>query len=63
MTDKKIYCLEYQVHCLSCDDVYWETPKTSEICPTCGNPDKNWTVYLELENYHYNCRERSAEHE
>ena len=54
MTNKKIYCLEYQVHCLSCDDVYWETPETSEICPTCQNPDKNWTVYLEPESNYYN---------
>lgn len=41
-----------QVHCLSCDDVYWETPETEEVCPTCGNTDKNETVYLMPENFH-----------
>ena len=31
-----------QVHCLKCDHAYLE----AEVCPKCGNTDKQETVYL-----------------
>ena len=37
------------VHCLKCDDIYLETDPPVEVCPNCGNADKQKTVYLEKE--------------
>lgn len=37
------------VHCLKCDDVYRETEPPIEVCPNCGNKDKEQTVYLQGE--------------
>jgi Zn finger protein HypA/HybF involved in hydrogenase expression len=36
-----------EVHCLQCDGVYPEKAPIVEECPTCGNPDKMRTVYLQ----------------
>tara|TARA_R100000315_G_C5174378_1_gene100809 strand:- start:131 stop:466 length:336 start_codon:yes stop_codon:yes gene_type:complete len=37
------------VHCLKCDEVYRETEPPVKECPSCGNTDKNKTVYLQGE--------------
>ena len=37
------------VHCLKCDDIYLETDPPVEVCPHCGNPDKQKTVYFQGE--------------
>ena len=49
---KKVWEERYEkltVHCLACDDVYRETDPPIEVCPNCGNKDKEQTVYLQGE--------------
>ena len=38
-----------QVHCLKCDHV-WEEARSPDVCPSCGNTDKQQTVYLVKNN-------------
>jgi rubrerythrin len=33
-----------EVHCLKCDHV-WEEEKSPDVCPFCGNTDKQQTAY------------------
>jgi len=35
-----------RIQCLKCDNVYFETELTTDVCPFCGNADKEETVYL-----------------
>ena len=44
MSDERIF-----VHCLKCNDIYLETDPPVEVCPHCGNPDKQKTVYFQGE--------------
>ena len=34
------------IHCLKCDAEYNEQSPIVEVCPKCGNTDKQQTVYL-----------------
>ena len=52
MSEDKVWEERYEkltVHCLACDDVYRETDPPIEVCPNCGNKDKERTVYLQGE--------------
>ena len=35
------------IECLMCNKHYEEKPTIVEICPHCGNPDKEKTIYLD----------------
>jgi rubrerythrin len=37
-----------EVHCLKCDHV-WNEAHSPDVCPHCGNDDKQTTVYLSTE--------------
>jgi Zn finger protein HypA/HybF involved in hydrogenase expression len=39
---------EGDVHCLKCDHV-WHEAHSPDVCPVCGNADKQTTVYLSTE--------------
>ena len=37
------------VHCLECDNEFLEQEPIIEVCPHCGNEDKQRTVYRQPE--------------
>ena len=41
------------VECLKCDSHYFEIDQHTDVCPCCGNKDKQKTIYLSEEGSMY----------
>ena len=41
------------VECLKCDSHYFEIDQHTDVCPCCGNKDKQKTIYLSEEGSIY----------